>query len=64
MITLTIGAGTAGLAAARKLAQARERVTVLEACERVGGRVYTNGTLPSSPIEVGADVISGADAPT
>jgi len=65
MATLIIGAGTAGLTAARDLVKVGEQVTVLEARERVGGRVYTNRTFsPSIPIEFGAELIHGSEAPT
>ncbi|MDQ1128918.1 NAD(P)/FAD-dependent oxidoreductase [Microbacterium sp. SORGH_AS_0888] len=39
--TIVVGAGVAGLAAARVLAGAGRRVAVLEARDRVGGRVWT-----------------------
>lgn len=61
--TIVIGAGAAGLAAARELTRAGKTVAVLEARDRVGGRVYTR-TDPrcAAPIELGAEFIHG-DAP-
>jgi monoamine oxidase len=68
MQTFVIGAGMAGLSAARDLHDAGVKVTVLEARGRIGGRVYTNrsfGTTPDSvPIEFGAEFIHGDLAPT
>lgn len=50
---VVIGAGFAGLAAARRIAAAGRSVLVVEARDRVGGRVV-NTTLPSGqPIEIG-----------
>ncbi|MCS6836210.1 MAG: FAD-dependent oxidoreductase [Anaerolineae bacterium] len=59
MTILVIGAGVAGLSAAHDLAQAGEAVTVLEARDRLGGRVYTRHDVASFPIEFGAELIHG-----
>jgi len=48
---LVVGAGLAGLVAARDLAEAGRRVIVLEARDRLGGRTWT-GTLPGTDIDV------------
>jgi monoamine oxidase len=58
-----IGAGVAGLAAARRLHDEGLRVLVLEARDRIGGRVYTRRDPRSIlPIELGAEFLHG-DAP-
>jgi len=59
MSILVIGAGIAGLSAAHDLAQAGEAVTVLEARDRFGGRVYTRHDVASFPVEFGAELIHG-----
>lgn len=51
---IVVGAGAAGIAAARKLVQAKKRVAVLEAGERVGGRCFTDQRIFGSPYELGA----------
>ena len=57
---LIIGAGVAGLAAAVKLSQAGVRVSVLEARERVGGRVFTaHHPGLDVAIEMGAEFVHG-----
>jgi len=58
---LVLGAGASGLLAARTLAQAGRQVVILEARQRVGGRVHTL-TPPgfSGPIETGAEFLHGA----
>src|SRR5258708_2611360 len=57
---IVIGAGAAGLTAAAELAESDLRVTVLEARERVGGRIFTlrQPSLPTT-IELGAEFIHG-----
>lgn len=60
---LVIGAGAAGLAAARELAESRLSVTVLEARARIGGRVWTvRDPMAALPIEMGAEFIHGRAA--
>jgi monoamine oxidase len=58
-----VGAGVAGLAAARELRARGARVVVLEARDRIGGRILTRrvSNLPV-PIELGAEFLHG-DAP-
>ena len=50
---LIVGAGVAGLAAARELCAEGLKVIVLEARNRIGGRINTH--LDQFPIELGAD---------
>jgi monoamine oxidase len=59
MDVVVIGAGAAGIAAARALRAAGRDVTVLEARDRVGGRVYTSFDLAPFPVELGAEYIHG-----
>jgi monoamine oxidase len=54
---LVIGAGFAGLAAAEALAAAGVEVTVLEASDRVGGRVRSYALDDGSMVELGAEFI-------
>jgi monoamine oxidase len=57
---LVVGAGAAGLAAARDLSQAGRRVTVLEGRDRWGGRVLTRREAAwPVPVELGAEFIHG-----
>ena len=56
---LIIGAGMAGLAAARSLADAGWPVRLIEARDRIGGRVHTNRDW-GVPLEMGASWIQGA----
>jgi monoamine oxidase len=57
---LIIGAGAAGLIAARELSKAGKKVTILEARDRTGGRINTITDKGfSSPIEGGAEFVHG-----
>lgn len=57
---IVIGGGAAGLAAARILARRRMRVMLLEARDRVGGRVWSHPIARSTtPAELGAEFIHG-----
>ena len=56
---LVVGAGAAGLAAARELARAGVSFRVLEARDRVGGRVRTVRPDGAYPVELGAEFIHG-----
>ena len=57
--TIVIGAGAAGLAATRTLQEANRSVLLLEARDRIGGRVHTNYDWASHPIEFGAEYLHG-----
>jgi monoamine oxidase len=61
---LVIGAGAAGLAAARALVDGGRRVIVLEARARIGGRVWTDRSFAAIPVERGAEFIHGEQADT
>ncbi len=61
---LIIGAGAAGLSAGRLLAQSGKCVRVIEARDRIGGRIFTQhsaafGVEGSLPVELGAEFIHG-----
>jgi monoamine oxidase len=50
---LVVGAGAAGIAAARKLTQKNKKVKLLEARDRVGGRTQTIN-FHGTPYDLGA----------
>ncbi len=57
---IIVGAGAAGLGAARALTDAGFDVTVVEGRDRIGGRVHTDTSL-GVPLELGAGWIHGSD---
>ncbi|ACB76745.1 flavin monoamine oxidase family protein [Opitutus terrae] len=57
---VVIGAGAAGMAAAATLARGGAQVVVLEARDRLGGRIWTHQPKGwSMPIELGAEFLHG-----
>lgn len=59
MRAAVIGAGAAGLAAARDLRDAGHEVVVFEARDRIGGRVWTDRGFADHPVELGAEFVHG-----
>ena len=57
---IIVGAGACGLVAARELARAGKKVMVLEARNRLGGRIFTAdiGSF-TKPVEAGAEFVHG-----
>ncbi len=61
---LVIGGGVAGLAAAAAMHEAGHDVTLLEARDRLGGRVRTeHDSRACAPVELGAEFVHGARNP-
>jgi len=57
---IILGAGAAGLAAARELSNAGRSVLILEARNRIGGRIHTvRASGFGTPVELGAEFIHG-----
>jgi len=55
-----LGAGIAGLTTALHLAQAGLEVDVIEARDRIGGRIWTvHDDAVDAPIELGAEFVHG-----
>lgn len=64
MDVLIVGAGAAGLAAARLLKDSGCAALILEARTRIGGRIHTDTQFADFPIELGAEFIHGDNAIT
>src|SRR5687767_4036294 len=60
MHVIVVGAGLAGLSAAERLVESGVAVTLVEARDRLGGRVWTQRALDGSTMELGAEWI-GSD---
>jgi monoamine oxidase len=56
---IVVGAGIAGLAAARRLKSQGASVLILEARNRIGGRVWTDTSMPGVSLDLGASWIQG-----
>jgi monoamine oxidase len=60
---VVLGAGIAGLAAAERLGAGGRRVVVLEARDRIGGRIHTvHDPVLDHPVELGAEFVHGRPA--
>src|SRR3954467_434523 len=58
---VVIGAGAAGIAAARRIAAANRKVIVIEASDRIGGRCLTDTATFGVPFDRGARWIHNPD---
>ncbi len=58
---VVVGAGLAGLAAARDLTDRGVSVVVIEARQRIGGRIWTSRLWPDLPVDLGASWIHGIE---
>jgi monoamine oxidase len=58
---VVIGAGAAGIAAARRIAGTKARLAVLEASDRIGGRCFTDTATFGMPYDRGAHWIHAPD---
>lgn len=59
---VVIGAGLAGLSAARQLKASGATVVVVEARQRIGGRVWTSHHWPGMAMDLGASWIHGVES--
>jgi monoamine oxidase len=60
---VVVGAGAAGIAAARRIQAAGRSVIVLEAAQRIGGRCITDATTFDAPFDRGARWLYNPDSP-
>lgn len=58
---VVIGAGLAGLAAAGELQKQGHEILIVEARDRVGGRIWTSTKWSDAPVDLGASWIHGVD---
>lgn len=58
---IVIGAGMAGIGAARSLVDEGYSVIILEARNRIGGRIWTDDSMDGIPLDMGASWIHGPD---
>ena len=58
---VVVGAGIAGLAAAKQLQSYGYEVLVLEGRDRIGGRIWTSKQWPAMPLDLGATWIHGME---
>lgn len=56
---IVIGAGMAGITAARELSRGGRSTVVLEARNRIGGRIWTLRDFCDEPVEAGAEFVHG-----
>ena len=57
-----VGAGVSGLAAACEIARAGRKVVVLEASERIGGRLLTHALADGTTFDLGGQWIAPREA--
>ena len=56
---IVIGAGMSGIACAKKLSENGKKVVILEAKDRIGGRIFTDETSFSVPVDLGGSWFHG-----
>ena len=58
---IVVGAGSAGIGAARTLIEEKPnlRIVIVEARDRIGGRMYTDRTSMGIPVERGCELVHG-----